>query len=74
MGEKESGKILEDIHKIEKDIHFYKTELLLERPADYVYEVRKLLTKAEDKKRHLTFELHDAEHKEKISEKTKIKK
>ena len=74
MGKKESENILEDIHKIEKDIHFYKTELLLERPAEYVYEVRKLLTKAEEKKRHLMFIFHEAEHKEKVIEKKTIKK
>lgn len=74
MGARESEKILENIHKLEKDIHFYKTELLLERPSEYVYEVHKLLTKAEEKKRHLTFKLHEAEHKESVAEKNKAKK
>ncbi|MEK7658783.1 MAG: hypothetical protein AAB352_02845 [Patescibacteria group bacterium] len=74
MAGRESEKILEDIHKLEKDIHFYKTELLLERPSEYVYEVRKLLAKAEEKKRHLTFKLHEAEHKESVVEKNKAKK
>jgi len=70
MAMKESEKIKDDIHKIEKDIHFYKNELLAERPAEYIYEVHKLLTKAEEKKRHLGFKLHEAEHKESIMEKT----
>lgn len=74
MPEKESKKILEDIHKIEKDIHFYRTELSLERPAEYVHEVHKLLAKAEEKKRHLTFELHDAERRDSAVEKSKVKK
>jgi hypothetical protein len=75
MAEKESGKISEDIHKIEKDIHFYKTELLSsERPAEYVYEVRKLLSKAEEKKRHLVFKLHEAERKESVAAKNIVKK
>ncbi|MDP3883114.1 MAG: hypothetical protein Q8Q48_03615 [Candidatus Staskawiczbacteria bacterium] len=73
MAKKESENISDDIHKLEKDIHFYKTELLMERPAEYVHEVRKLLTKAEEKKRHLTFKLHEAEHKENATEKN-IKK
>jgi hypothetical protein len=71
MAKKESEKILEDIHKLEKDIHFYKTELLLERPAEYIYEVRKLLNKAEEKKRHMMAQLHGAEHKEIVAEKNK---
>jgi hypothetical protein len=71
MAKKESESISGDIHKLEKDIHFYKTELLLERPVKYVYEVRKLLTKAEEEKRHLTFKMHEAERKESIIEKTK---
>lgn len=74
MAGKESEKILKDIHKLEKDSHFYKTELLLERPKEYVFEVRKLLTKAEDKKRHLIFKLHEAEHRESVVEKNKVKK
>lgn len=74
MAEKESQKILEDIKKIEKDIHFYKTELLMERPAEYVYEVHKLVSKSEEKKRHLTFELHEAERRESVMEKNKAKK
>jgi hypothetical protein len=74
MAKNESENILEDIHKLDKDIHFYKTELLLERPAEYVYEVHKLLTKAEEKKRHLMFKLHEAEHKESVAEKNKAKK
>jgi hypothetical protein len=72
MAEKESEKIQEDIYKLEKDIHFYKMELGgLERPKDYVYEVHKLLTKAEEKKRHMTFKLHETEHRESIAEKNK---
>ena len=74
MAQKESDKISEDIHETEKDIHFYKSELLLDRPAEYVYEVRKLLAKAEEKKRHLTFELHETERKESVAEKNKAKK
>lgn len=74
MAQKESEKILEDIHKIEKDIHFYKTELLAERPSEYIYEVHKLLNKAEEKKRHLMFSLHEAERKESVIEKNKVKK
>ena len=69
MAGKESENLLGDIHKIEKDIHFYKTELLLERPSEYIYEVRKLLVKAEDKKRHLMFEVKEAQHRESIAEK-----
>lgn len=71
---KESENILEDIRGIEKDIHFYKTELLSERPPEYVYEVRKLLVKAEEKKRHLMFKVHKAQRKESIVEKNKVKK
>jgi len=71
---KESEKISTDIHKIKKDINFYKTELLSERPVDYVYEVRKLLAKAEEKKRHLASILHEAERRESIAEKDKLKK
>lgn len=74
MEKKESDKIKEDIHKIEKDIHFYKTELLLERPAEYVYEVRKLLIKAEEKKRILGFRLGEAKQREDVAEKDKLKK
>ncbi len=74
MAGKESENILKDIHKLEKDIHFYKTELLSERPSEYVYEVRKLLAKTEEKKRHLTFKLHETEHKESVVEKNKVKK
>jgi hypothetical protein len=74
MAKKESENILKDIHKLEKDIHFYKTELLLERPSEYIFEVHKLLNKAEEKKRHLMFTLHEAEHKESVMEKNKAKK
>jgi hypothetical protein len=71
---KESEKILEDIHKLEKDIHFYKTELLLERPAEYIVEVRKLIVRAEEKKRILGFRLSEAKHREDAAEKSKVKK
>jgi len=69
MADKESEKISEDIRKIEKDIRFYKTEIFMERPTEYVYEVHKLLTKAEEKKRHLAFKLQEAEHRESVMEK-----
>ena len=71
---KESEKISKDIHDLEKDINFYKSELLYDRPSEYIYEVRKLLAKAEEKKRHLTFGLKEAEHRESIAEKDKLKK
>jgi hypothetical protein len=75
MAGKESGKISEDIHELEKDIHFYKSELFASgRPEEYIYEVHKLLAKAEEKKRHLTFELHETERKESVAEKNKAKK
>jgi uncharacterized membrane protein YgaE (UPF0421/DUF939 family) len=74
MAKKESENISEDIRELEKDIHFYKTELMMTRPSEYVYEVRKLLNKAEEKKRHLTFKLHETERKEGIAEKNSIKK
>lgn len=70
---KESENISEDIRVLEKDIHFYKTELLLDRPKEYVYEVRKLLVKVEEKKRHLIFKLHEVERKESLMEKNKTK-
>lgn len=74
MQKKESEKILEDLRKAEKDIHFYKTEInFVGRPKEYVVEVRKLLTKAEDRKRHLKFELQKAEHRESVIEKKKLK-
>ena len=74
MDKKESEKIEEDLNELEKDIHFYKTELYKDRPREYVYEVRKLLSKAEEKKKHLIFKLHEAEHREDIAEKNKLKK
>jgi len=74
MAGKESEKIEEDIHEIEKNIHFYRTELLADRPEEYIYEVRKLLNKAEENKRHLVFKLHEVEHKENVAEKNKAKK
>jgi len=74
MAKNESENILEDIHKLDKDIHFYKTELMLDRPSEYIYEVHKLLAKAEEKKRHLMYKLHESEHKESVMEKNKVKK
>jgi hypothetical protein len=74
MEGKEFENILADIRKLEKDIRFYRTELLKERPAEYVYEVRKLLNKAEEKKRHLTFKLHEAERRESVAETKQRKK
>lgn len=74
MAQKESEKILEDIKQLEKDIHFYRTEVLIERPAEYIFEVRKLLVKAEEKKRILGFRLSEAKHREDAMEKNKLKK
>jgi len=65
---KESEKILEDMHTLDEDIHFYKTEVLLERPAEYIVEVRKLIAKAEEKKRVLGFRLSEAKHRESVVE------
>jgi hypothetical protein len=73
MAKKESENILEDIHKLEKDIHFYKTELLMQRPAEYVHEVRKLLNKAEEKRRHLIFKMNEAKRREESAEKNSKK-
>ena len=74
MPKKESEKILEDVLRAEKDIHFYKTEInFFGRPKEHVVEVRKLVVKAEDRNRHLKFELQKAEHRESVIEKKKIK-
>ena len=74
MEKKESEKILEDLKRAEKDIHFYKTEInFIGRPKEYVVEVRKLVVKAGDRKRHLKFELQKAEHRESVIEKKKLK-
>ena len=75
MAKKESEKVMEDVHKLEKDISFYKTELMRDRPQEYVYEVRKLLVKAEEKKRHLVYVAQELARKEALAEKAnKIKK
>ncbi len=69
MAKKESENIAADIHQLEKDISFYRTELFSTRPAEYVYEVRKLLAKAEERRRQLISKMHEAKRKEGIIEK-----
>ena len=69
MVKKESENIAADIHNLEKDISFYRTELSLTRPAEYVVEVRKLLAKAEERRRQLISKMHEAKRKEDIIEK-----
>ncbi|MBI1866513.1 MAG: hypothetical protein HYS02_01970 [Candidatus Staskawiczbacteria bacterium] len=68
MAKKESENILDKVHKIEKDIHFYKTELLSQRPKEYVEALHKLISMAEANKRQLIGRAHQLEHKEELEE------
>ena len=71
MAKEESKKISKDINKIEEDIHSYKAEFPAQRPEERVYKVRKLLTRAKEEERRLTFKLHKVERKEGVMEKRK---
>lgn len=60
----ESAKIADEINQVEKDIHFYKVVVTSETPPEFNREVRKLLEKAENEKRHLKFKLDEAKRRE----------
>jgi len=64
MAKEESEKIVNDIYKIEENIHFYKKELSGQWSEKGVYNVHKALTSAKEEERRLNFKLHKTERKE----------